>query len=375
MAERSARRSRRPGAGASSAGSGSVKCFRDVQEREQAYEKRDRGLTSVPVERIVGSVNRYRDFDSRFRLKGDRPQERYRRVLDAMQRGRPLAPVELYQIKNEYFVVDGNHRIAAAKERGFTEVPARVVEFLPRRGSRENVLYRERAEFQERTGLPEAIDLTELGQYEVLLRQIAAHRRFLQQATGEQVPLSSAAEDWHRSVYRPLVSIIAKEGLEGKFPGRTSADLYAYVSSHQWEKNRRRGFGLRVNRAITESMEEFRKTMSERQEQDYPEMLRELTAFVLLNIAAKKERAIVDRLFALEEVRELHSVHGTIDVLLKVVLVRDLLCSDAEVISDFVQQKIRAIPGILSSQTLIPGLSKTKEGGSSGGRADRPRGC
>jgi hypothetical protein len=96
-------------------------------------------------------------------------------------------------------------------------------------------------------------------------------------------------------------------------------------------------------------MEEFRKTMSVKQANGYPEMLLELTAFVMLNIATKKERSIVDRLFALEEVRELHSVHGTIDILLKVVLVRDLLSSDAEVISDFVQNKVKVVPGVLSS--------------------------
>jgi DNA-binding Lrp family transcriptional regulator len=351
-----------PGPGESKAGSrgGSVIRFRDVQERNQAFEKRDRGLCTVAVARIVGSVNRYRDFDGRFRLKRDRPQDRYRRIVQAMDQGRPMAPVELYQIKGEYFVVDGNHRIAAAKERGYREVPAHVVEFLPGKGSRENILYREQVEFRERTGLPAAIELTEVGQYEVVLQQIRRHGEFLAQATGREIALERAAEDWYRSVYTPLVAIIVKSGILERFPRRTPADLYAYISTHQWEHNRPRAFGFRVNRAITQSMEEFRKLMSGKQENAYPDMMRELTAFVMLNIATKKERSIVDKLFALKEVQELHSVHGTIDILLKVVLVRDLLSSDAEVISDFIQDKIRTIPGVLSTQTLIPGLSKTK---------------
>jgi hypothetical protein len=49
-----------------------------------------------------------------------------------------------------------------------------------------------------------------------------------------------------------------------------------------------------------------------------------------------------------------------VDVLVKVVLKRDLLCSDAETISQFVHNQVRQIPGIISTQTLIPGLSKTK---------------
>jgi len=339
---------------------GSVRRFRDAQEREQAFEKRDRGLCTVAVDRIVGSVSRYRDFDGRFRLKRGRSRERYRRIMLAMEQGKPMAPVELYQVKGEYFVADGNHRIAAAKRRGFREVQARVMEFLPSRGNRENCLYREQSEFLERTGLPAAIELTELGQYDVLLRQIARHREFLAQGTNGEVGLQAAAADWYRSVYTPLLAIIGKAGILEGFPHRTPADLYLYISTHQWERGLRRAFGSRINRAITQSMEEFRKAMSGKRENEYPEMLRELTAFVMLNIATKKEQSIVDRLFALEEVRELHSVHGTIDILLKVVLVRDLLSSDAEVISDFVQKRIRAIPGILSTQTLIPGLSRTK---------------
>ena len=101
--------------------------------------------------------------------------------------------------------------------------------------------------------------------------------------------------------------------------------------------------------------------MKEVKEKDYPEMLREITVFVLINITAKKESQILERIFALDEVREVHSVHGSIDVLVKLVLTRNLVSSDAEVISRYVQNNIRHIPGVLSTQTLIPGLSKGKE--------------
>jgi len=55
-------------------------------------------------------------------------------------------------------------------------------------------------------------------------------------------------------------------------------------------------------------------------------------------------------------------VHGTIDVLAKIVLRRDFLASDAEIIGEFVEQKIRRIKGITRTQTIIPGASKVKEG-------------
>jgi DNA-binding Lrp family transcriptional regulator len=83
--------------------------------------------------------------------------------------------------------------------------------------------------------------------------------------------------------------------------------------------------------------------------------------FVLMNISTKKEAQLLDRLFAVPEVREVHSVHGAIDIIVKIVLVRSMLSSDAEVVSRFVQEKIRHIPGVVSTQTLIPGISRIKE--------------
>jgi hypothetical protein len=108
-------------------------------------------------------------------------------------------------------------------------------------------------------------------------------------------------------------------------------------------------------------MEEFREKMAMNTEQQYPEMKRKITVFILLNVDGRHEQRIMDKLFNLEEIRELHSVHGAIDLIAKIVLQRDLLSSDAEVISQFTQGMIRNIRGVISTQTLIPGVSRMKE--------------
>lgn len=94
---------------------------------------------------------------------------------------------------------------------------------------------------------------------------------------------------------------------------------------------------------------------------EYPEMLRSITAFVMINVETKQGEDVIDRLFALPEVMEVHSIHGSIDILIKIRLTRDLLSSDAEVISQFVYEKVRQIDGIVSTQTLIPGSSEIKK--------------
>jgi DNA-binding Lrp family transcriptional regulator len=108
-------------------------------------------------------------------------------------------------------------------------------------------------------------------------------------------------------------------------------------------------------------MEAFRKKMSNTNETKYPEMQRRITAFILINVKAKSEFKIMEKLFALNEVREVHSVHGDVDLLVKIRLTRDLLSSDAEVIGEFVHNSVRSISGVTSTVTLIPGVSRMKE--------------
>ena len=338
-----------------------LKSFKEVQKNEAAYETRDRGVRSVPLNRIVGSVGRYLDFDERFRIRAHVPVERLEKIKSRMRSGRRLPPVKLYQIKNEYYALDGNHRIAAANALGHSEIQAKVTEFIPSKGSLENLLYREKAQFDDQTQLPFTIELTDFGQYEQLIEQISRHRDYLAKQGPAPVTLPEAAKDWYETVYMPLIAIIKKGGLIEQFPDRTLADLYTYISVHQWERNDPGlRYGIGISKLVPKTMEAFREKMANLKETEYPEMLREITAFVLINVAAKKEMRLVDKLFKLEEVKEVHSVHGNVDVIAKIVLKRDLVSSDAETIGDFVHNKIRQISGVVSSQTLIPGYSKQK---------------
>lgn len=338
-----------------------LKSFKEVQKQEAAFDTRDRGIRMVPLDRIVGSVGRYLDFDERFRIRPHLPAERLEMIKSKMRTGKGLPPVKLYLIKDEYYALDGNHRIAAAKELGHVEIKAQVTEFIPSKGSLENLLYGEKTRFDDQTQLPYTIELTDFGQYEHLMHQISGHRDYLDNETGQPVTIQQAAEDWYETIYCPLVAIIRKGGLIEHFPGRTLADLYTFISVHQWErKDRGLRYGIGISELVPKNMEDFRRKMAQLKETEYPEMLREITAFVLINVSAKKEFRLVDKLFSLEEVKEVHSVHGSVDVIAKIVLKRDLVSSDAETIGDFVHNKIRQISGVVSTQTLIPGYSKQK---------------
>jgi len=337
-----------------------VKSFKESQENEEAFDTINRGACSVPVDQIVGSVGRYHDFDSKFRLKQHVPSDRLQNIKKAMKEGKHLPNVKLYKIKDDYYALDGNHRISAAKEFGYHYINADIIEFLPSKNTLENILYRERSEFDDKTGLSHPIVLTELGQYAHLIYQISEHWKFLEQSPENPVSFERAAADWYETIYCPLTAIIKKMRLIESFPDRSIADLYTYITFNQWEKNLKRKYGGEIQQLISKNMEEFREKMSNKKEFEYPEMQRKITAFVLMNVMGKKENRIIEKLCTLDEVWEVHSVHGDVDILVKIVLIRDLVSSDAEIIGDFVHSQIRQIPGIVRTQTLIPGFSKIK---------------
>ena len=337
-----------------------TKSFRKNQLDEGAFDTVKRESCSVPLKQITGSVGRYQDFDNRFRIKKNIPSERLENIKASMRMGKRLPPVKLYQIKDEFYVLDGNHRVSAAKEFGHDTILADIVEFIPSKNTLENILYRQRSLFLEHTGLSQEIDLTELGQYDYLEEQIKKHQEYLWRITDRKVSIKDAAQDWYMTIYSPLIVIIEKGQLIQHFRNRTLSDLYVYISFHQWERNLSRKYGIGIDKLIPKDMEAFRNKMADMKEQQYPEMQRDITAFVLINVKAKSEYRIMDKLFVHDEVKELHSVHGDVDIIAKIILTRDMLSSDAEIIGQFVHNHIRGISGVSSTQTLIPGYSKIK---------------
>ena len=107
-------------------------CPFDEARRELGAEDRRRlGLRTVRVDRIVGSVGRWREFDGGF-MPTKASEGRWKRVDLAFRTGRDLPPVVLYKLGGDYYVVDGNHRVSVARFEGVEMIDADVTEFFPR---------------------------------------------------------------------------------------------------------------------------------------------------------------------------------------------------------------------------------------------------
>ena len=87
-----------------------------------------RGMRTVDVEKISGSVGRCKDFDDAFLPLKFNMARRWERVDRAYQQGIELPAVSLYKIGEAYFVRDGNHRVSVAKFHNVAVIDAEVVE-------------------------------------------------------------------------------------------------------------------------------------------------------------------------------------------------------------------------------------------------------
>ena len=92
------------------------------------------GLRSVPLDRIVGTMRHpsqnTADFLPLPRLRGENWRARWQRITRAMDRLAMLPPVELIQVGEDYYIVDGHNRVAAALQAGGVEVDADVTQLL-----------------------------------------------------------------------------------------------------------------------------------------------------------------------------------------------------------------------------------------------------
>jgi hypothetical protein len=90
---------------------------------------RDAGEQFIPVASIVGSVDGAAQlFDRNFRPVSDRARVRLGSVLVAMRQDKPLPPIDVWAWRGEYYVLDGHHRVAAARALGWDYINAHVVE-------------------------------------------------------------------------------------------------------------------------------------------------------------------------------------------------------------------------------------------------------
>jgi len=218
--------------------------FDEIRARLRLREEYYKGLQEVPLEQIVGSVGRYRDFTGTFLPKTNKMQERWSRVYAVASGMMGLPPIELYKVGDVYFVRDGNHRVSVARQLNAKTIQAHVTELptsialKPGMSAEELDALTSYAEFLDITRLPytrphhQSMELSETSRYDDLLGHIYLHGAVKQQQDGQTVQLDEAATDWYDNVYRPAITLIRKYDMMRYMPKRTEGDLYLWMVDH-----------------------------------------------------------------------------------------------------------------------------------------------
>ncbi|MDX1417179.1 MAG: hypothetical protein R3293_23435 [Candidatus Promineifilaceae bacterium] len=214
---------------------------RDLHLQQQQYM----GQMQIPLDKIKGSVGRYDDFDAAFMPRKDFLKERWQGVEIAMMHGK-TPPIDLYQVGNDFFVVDGNHRVSVARQLGLDTIEAYVTRFemvepLDDHSAINNELISaEQHSFLEKSGvenrdIANSITFTCAGCFGVLTKQIEDYREGVERLEERPVSFSEAFSAWNDEVYAPSIAKIRENQLIDKFPDRTEADLFVWTSQHSDE--------------------------------------------------------------------------------------------------------------------------------------------
>ena len=231
--------------------------FEELREKLRLQSRVYCGLQDVPLRQIVSSVERYTDFTRAFLPRYQVSRERWQRLSSL--RGR-LPPVDLYKVGDAYCVVDGNHRVSVARHAGARTIRAQVWEYQTRvpvepETTLDDLLAKEEyLEFLEHTRLDESrpeqpIVLTALGGYRELEGQIAVLQAALSQIDARPFSYEEAATYWYDMIYTAVLQIIREKDMLRDFPGRTEADLFVWVSSHQRELSEAYGYTVMMSDA------------------------------------------------------------------------------------------------------------------------------
>jgi len=196
----------------------------------------------IPLDAIVGSVGRYQDFNEDFFPLTDSNEQRWVRLKVAQER-EGLPAIEVYQISDVYFVLDGNHRVSIAREMGMERIDANVQEFrtnihiTPEDDLEEVILKAERAEFMEQTRLDAFFSDLDFsvslpGRYPILYEHIRVHQYYLGLEQQRDIPFEEAVCSWVENVYLPAIADIRRARVLMEFPGRTETDLYLWLKEN-----------------------------------------------------------------------------------------------------------------------------------------------
>ncbi|MEU9690916.1 chromosome partitioning protein ParB [Amycolatopsis japonica] len=224
--------------------------FHEVVDALGYLGERKIGARVIRLDSIVGSVDRGRDFDRRFRPTSGRVRERWERLALATRRGESIPPIEVYRVGELHFIIDGHHRVSVAHAMRLSTIEAMVTEVqtkLDPSGIRyrgDLIVKDYRRLFLERVPLSgharASVVFTDPWDYARLGEHVEAWGFRLMQDEGAYSDRATLAQRWFDEEFVPVVAMLRQADLIG---ARTDAEAYLWVAceryrlirTHRWD--------------------------------------------------------------------------------------------------------------------------------------------
>jgi len=217
--------------------------FAEVRRRLGLSSQTSTGVRPIPIDRIVGSLDRAGDFDRDFRPRGDHLLTRLGRLRDAYPNG-DFPPISVYEVGGAFFVVDGHHRVALSRELGVRFIDADVVclctdyEISRDVDILTLVHTQEHDRFVRESGLqaarPDArFELLRPDAYAALLGVVQAFAYRRSRQAGRLLEPGETAAAWLTTEYLPAVAATHEVGLNKRHAYQTDADLFLWIESRR----------------------------------------------------------------------------------------------------------------------------------------------
>ncbi|MCP4139520.1 MAG: universal stress protein [Chloroflexi bacterium] len=241
--------------------------FEEARQRLKASGEEVHGLQEIPLKAIIGSVGRYADFNRNFLPKRNVQSRRWAKVKSVLRDLDDMPPIQVYQIGEAYFVLDGNHRVSIARERGLEKMRAYVTEIhtkvplSPETDPNDFILKTEYAEFLANTSIDEScpqadLNITAPGRYKILEKHINHHRQQIMEESNKEISEKEAARHWYSEIYLPVIKVIRSRGILRGFPKRTETDLYVWIAEHQEKLQKNLGWSVDVDVAAADLVDQ-----------------------------------------------------------------------------------------------------------------------
>ncbi len=208
------------------------------------------GTKVIPLDAIVGSVDKVRDFDRRFRPTSARSRQRWERLARASRTGEEIPPIDVYQVGDYYFVRDGHHRVSVARSLGISLIEARVTAIetflapvdIDARRDLERKYWRrlmlQRVPFTGEARAAVAVDRPPA--YGEIAEAVEAWAARRMHAEGAYMDPTTMAERWYAEEFKPVVDMIEDAGVRGpaERPAeaylRVACERYRLIREHEW---------------------------------------------------------------------------------------------------------------------------------------------